>query len=250
MSTMYSRRAVVPIVRGPGYHERTYYPDVIRDAPAYRSSSEKLVAEGAAALSAAELFAVVFDSTSGSTEDVAELSARVIKEYGEQAVMSATDAEQLAKDLAVELPQAARIVAVGELGRRFHKKNDMTAPVLRSARDVFMFASGMRDLSKEHLRGIYLNPHYRVVHDEVISIGTVDANIIHPREVFKPALEYSAAAVILVHNHPSGETSPSDADIAITKQLVEAAKLLGIDLIDHVIVTKDDFKSVPIDYSR
>jgi len=106
----------------------------------------------------------------------------------------------------------------------------------------------MRTLSKEHLRGIYLNAHHKVIHDEVISIGTVNANIIHPREVFKPALEYSAAAVVLVHNHPSGEVGPSDADVDVTKQLIEAGKLLGIALVDHVIVTKDTFQSIALSY--
>ncbi len=81
-----------------------------------------------------------------------------------------------------------------------------------------------------------------------INAGTLDANIIHPREVFKPALEYSAAAVILVHNHPSGDVTPSSADLEITGQLVKAGKLLGIDLIDHVIVTKDSFMSIPAAY--
>ena len=83
-----------------------------------------------------------------------------------------------------------------------------------------------------------------MIHDEVISIGTIDANIIHPREVFRPALEYAAAAVILVHNHPSGNLEPSDADIAITQQLIEAGKLLGLDLIDHVIVSSKGFESI------
>ncbi len=86
----------------------------------------------------------------------------------------------------------------------------------------------MHDLPKEHLRGIYLNSHYKVIHDEVISIGTIDANIVHPREVFRPALEYAVAAVILVHNHPSGTLEPSDADIAVTRQLIDSGKLLGI----------------------
>jgi len=106
----------------------------------------------------------------------------------------------------------------------------------------------MRELPKENLRGIYLNAHHKVIHDEIISIGTVDSNIIHPREVFKPALEYSAVAVILVHNHPSGEINPSQADRDITEQLIKVGKILGIDLLDHVIVTKDNFFSIPVQY--
>ena len=124
----------------------------------------------------------------------------------------------------------------------------MEGYVVRTAEDVFEHAKDMRGLPKEHLRGIYLNAHYKVIHDEVISIGTVDTNIVHPREVFKPALEYSAAAVILAHNHPSGELEASPADVAVTRQLVEAGRMLGIPLIDHVIVTREGFRSVPGDY--
>jgi DNA repair protein RadC len=108
----------------------------------------------------------------------------------------------------------------------------------------------MRRLSKEHLRGIYLNAHYKIIHDETISIGTIDTNIVHPREVFKPALEYCAAAVILMHNHPSGDTTPSQADIDVTRQLVAAGRLLGIDLIDHIIITDTSFASIPVDYQN
>ena len=107
----------------------------------------------------------------------------------------------------------------------------------------------MRDLPKEHLRGLYLDNHYRLIHDEVISIGSLTSNIIHPREVFRPALEYSASAVILAHNHPSGIPKPSESDMAITLQIVEAGKILGIGLLDHVIITKTKFGSIPADYS-
>ena len=103
-------------------------------------------------------------------------------------------------------------------------------------------------LSKEQLRGLYLDAHYRVIHDEVISVGSVDANIIHPREVFKPALERSASAVILVHNHPSGVVTPSEADVEVTKQLVEASKVLGVTLLDHIVVAKDGYASIGVDY--
>ena len=106
----------------------------------------------------------------------------------------------------------------------------------------------MHELTKEHLRGIYLNNHHRVVHDEVLSMGTLDANLIHPREVFKPAVEYGASAVILVHNHPSGVVTPSVSDIDITKQLVDAGRIMGVSLIDHVIVGGGKYASVPVSY--
>ena len=219
----------------------------IHDLPSDEKPREKLVALGPKALTTAELLATVL-SVGTKREDVLTMSSRIIKEYGEKSILSVTDPEVLVRDLDIPIVKAMQIVATAELGRRFYQKNDASAPVIRTASDVFEYVRDMRELSKEHLRGIYLNAHYKVVHDEIISIGTVDTNIIHPREVFRPALEYATVAVILVHNHPSGSITPSDADIAVTKQLVEAGKLIGIDLVDHVIVTKHSFASVPVEY--
>jgi DNA repair protein RadC len=106
----------------------------------------------------------------------------------------------------------------------------------------------MRDLPREHLRGIYLDTHNRVIHDEVISIGTINSNIVHPREVFKAAIEYNAAAIILVHNHPSGVATPSASDIEVTKQIIEAGRIIGINLLDHIVVTHSGFVSIEADY--
>lgn len=220
----------------------------IHDLPDEGKPREKLAKHGPKALSTQELLAVVL-SIGTVKEDVVAMSNRIMREYGQMSIMSATDPKKLSEDLDIPIVRAGQIVACAELGRRFYKTNASASPTIRTAADVFDYVKDMRDLPKEHLRGIYLNAHYRIIHDEIISIGTVDTNIIHPREVFKPALEYAAAAVILVHNHPSGITKPSDADVAITRQLVEAGKLLGIDLIDHVIVTKKSFGSVSADYS-
>ena len=139
-----------------------------------------------------------------------------------------------------------QIVAVGELGRRFFERNRNGAVVIRTAKDVFEYVADMRVLTREHLRGLYLNAHYQLIHDEIISIGTVDANVIHPREVFRPALSCSAVAVILVHNHPSGVLKPSVEDTRITKQIKEAGAVIGIELVDHIIVGKDSFVSIKL----
>jgi DNA repair protein RadC len=103
-------------------------------------------------------------------------------------------------------------------------------------------------MPKEQMRGLYLNSHSRVIRDEVISVGTVGANFVHPREVFRPALESSAVAVVLAHNHPSGEATPSPEDIEVTNRLIQAGKIIGIRVLDHVIITKDAFTSVKADY--
>lgn len=220
----------------------------MRDLPDDDKPREKLLAHGPDALSMAELLAVVLN-TGTKKEEILSMTGRIMKEYGERNVLIQKDAKKLSEDLEIPIGKALQIVAIGELGRRsfLHSENGM--PTIRTAHEVFEHVVDMRGLSKEHLRGIYLNAHYKVIHDEMISIGTVDTSIIHAREVFRPALEHSAAAVILVHNHPSGVASANEADIFATQLLVEAGKILGIDLIDHVIVTKDSYSSVPVKYA-
>lgn len=223
------------------------YVITIRDLPDDEKPRERLMAFGPRGLSSAELLAVVFGSGT-KKEGVLEMANRVMREYGERSIMRQADPKKLANDLGLPLVKAMQVVSLAELGRRFYFQNVLASPTLRTAKDVFEYAIDMRTLPKEHLRGLYLNTHYKVIKDEVISIGTVDANIVHPREVFRPALEYAAAAVILVHNHPSGEMTPSAPDVAVTEQLIEAGALLGIDLIDHVVVTRTGFASVPAPY--
>ena len=136
------------------------------------------------------------------------------------------------------------------MGRRFFQDPGLGKPeFLRTAKQVFDYLHDMRTLPKEHLRGLYLDNRFRLVHDEVISIGGLDANLVHPREVFKPALDHGASAVILAHNHPSGSAEASDADRAVTAQLVEAGRILGIHVLDHIIIARHSFACVPADYS-
>ncbi len=219
----------------------------INDLPADNKPRQKLITMGPSSLKTSELLAVILN-TGTKKEDVLQMSERLIKEYGENNILSITDPQKIVQDFDIPLIKACTIVAVGELGRRYFKRNDSSRAVLRLAKDVFEYVKDMRDLPREHLRGIYLDSHNRVIHDEMISIGTINTNLVHPREVFRGAVEYNAAAIILVHNHPSGVVEPSDSDIAITKQLIEAGKIMGINLLDHIIVTKDSFGSIEADY--
>lgn len=228
-------------------NEQRNYTLTIHDMPDAEKPREKLVERGPDTLSVQELLAAVLN-TGTIKEDVLTMSRRIVRDYGEQSIVRLRSAKKFSQEMCVPLGKAVQILAAMELGRRFFERNTAAAPCIRTARDVFEYVTDMRELPKERLRGLYLNTHYKVIHDEIISIGTVDTNIVHPREVFKPALEYAAVAVVLVHNHPSGSLDPSEADTAITAQLIESGKLLGIELIDHVIVTKDGFTSVPAAY--
>jgi len=232
---------------GPEVKAPRRYDLRIKDMPADEKPREKLLKYGPGALSASELLAVVL-GTGTKKEGVLEMTNRILREYGDRTVIGNIDAKELSKTLDVPLIKAVQIVACGELGKRYFEKKEGTNMIIRSARDVFEYAKDMRDLPKEHLRGLYLNAHHKIVRDEVISIGTINSSIIHPREVFKPGIEFGAVAVVLVHNHPSGVATPSQADVDITKQLVEAGKIVGIHLVDHVIVARDSFASVEVDY--
>ncbi|MFA6459182.1 MAG: DNA repair protein RadC [Candidatus Paceibacterota bacterium] len=219
----------------------------IKDLPSDQKPREKLISQGPEALNIRELLVVILNV--GTTqEEVMEMANRIIRDYGEKSILSEKNAEKLAKELNIPVGKACQIVATGELGRRFYDRNTSGFSSVRNAKDVYEYLQDMRNLPKEHLRGLYLNSHNRVIRDEVISIGTINSNMIHPREVFRPAVESNAAAVILAHNHPSGEATPSAEDIEITKQLVEAGKIMGIQLLDHVVITKDTFASILANY--
>lgn len=220
----------------------------LRDLPSEEKPREKMIKYGSGTLTTSELLAVILN-VGTKKEEVLAMSRRLLKEYGDTAIINQKDPQKLKELLNIPLIKACQIAACFELGRRFFKTADGKKPlIIRTASQVYEYLKDMRDLPKEHLRGLYLDAHYQLMHDEVISIGSLTSNIVHPREVFRPALEYSASAVILAHNHPSGIAKPSDADIAITHQIVEAGKILGISLLDHVIITKNKFESVPVEY--
>lgn len=218
----------------------------VKDLDEVDKPRERLIKYGPSILAVEELVAILLN-VGTKKEEVMSMSSRILKEYGENSIVSQTNPKTLAKDLDIPIVKACQLISCFELGRRFFYKSNGGAVTLRSAKQVYEYLKDMRELPKEQLRGLYLNSRYRLVHDEVISIGSLTANIVHPREVFKPALDYSAVAVILAHNHPSGSAKPTAADIEVTKQLVEAGKILGIEVLDHLIVAKNKFVRIVID---
>ena len=227
--------------------QRRPYVLKIRDLPTEAKPREKLLQAGPDALSLGELLAVVFN-VGTKKEGVLEMSGRLLKEYGEKTLLREKDPKKISSILDIPLTKSCQLVACFELGRRFYQNPSGRPEFLRTARQVFDYLRDMRSLDRERLRGLYLDNHYRLVHDEVISVGSLTANLIEAREVFKPAFDHGAVAVILAHNHPSGVAAPSEADIAITKQLVEAGKILGVHLVDHIIIAEQKFTSVPVEY--
>lgn len=230
-------------------HAPQPYRIAVRDLPAEDRPRERLVAQGPQDLTVAELLAVVL-GVGKRGEDVLALSRRLLREYGERAITEQRDAKALAEAADIAPGKAAQLIACFELGRRLFQEpaRGRQQVFLRGIEQVVAYVAQMRELTKEQLRGLYLNAHYGVIHEEVISVGTLTGSLVHPREVFQPALAYGASGLILVHNHPSGVAEPSDADIAVTEQIVAAGRILGIALLDHVIVTKHSFTSIPVPY--
>lgn len=219
----------------------------VHDLPKDNRPREKLIKQGPEALSLQELMAIILN-TGNKTEGVLEMTNRIIREYGEKSIIEEKDAKRLSLELNIPITKACQIVVCGEIGRRFYEKNPSGFVTIRTAKDTYEYLRDMRYLPKENLRGLYLNSHNRIVHDEVISVGTMNSNLVHPREVFRPAIEYSAAAIVLAHNHPSNIVAPSSMDIEITQQLIAAGNILGIKILDHVIITKDTYMSIGMNY--
>ena len=236
---------IVPVVNEN--KETKQYILNIRDLPQEEKPREKLAQYGPEYLTAQELLAVVL-SVGTKKEEVFHMSERILKEYGTKTIASHTDPKKLSEDLDIPLVKSCQIIACFELGKRFFSSKKGELKIVRTPKQVYEHVLDMHDLPKEQLRGLYLDSHYRIIHEEIISIGSVDANIIHPREVFSPAIQRNASAVILVHNHPSGIVTPSKDDVEVTTQLVETGKILGVTLLDHIVVTKDEFRSIYVDY--
>lgn len=215
----------------------------VRDLPEPERPREKMLSAGPQDLNIAELVSVLWN-VGTRREDVMSMARRTLREYGEQAVLNELNPKRLSEVAGIPLAKACQLVAGLELGRRYYARRYGKAVYVRNIEQASDYLKGMGDSTKEQLRGLYLNSRYQVVHDEVISVGSLTANIVHPREVYKPAIEHGAVAVIIAHNHPSGSTEPTHADLEVTSQLKSAGELLGISLLDHLIVTADDCVSI------
>lgn len=156
--------------------------------------------------------------------------------------LSPVSAEEISLKCGLPEEESSRLAASIELARRLLMPDEGQGPI-RSPRDACQAAASIRLEEKEHFLTLYLNARNVMIHKETVSIGSLNANIVHPREVFRPAIARAAAALILIHNHPSGDVTPSQEDLNLTARLVEAGRLLGIEVLDHVIVSSRNYLS-------
>jgi DNA repair protein RadC len=215
----------------------------IKFLPEDQQPREKLINSGVQALNLEELLAIIL-GTGYKKENVLELSKRIFKDYGSKTITGYSRVSDVMTDFELPKVKACQLLACFEIGRRMFADKSIDIPTIRSPQDVWDFVSDMHNLKKEYLRGLYLNIKNQIIHDEIISIGTIDQSIAHPRDIFVPAIKYHAAAMIIVHNHPSGDATPSQADISLTETIKAAGELLSIAVLDHIIVTRSDYSSI------
>ena len=208
----------------------------IKDLPKIERPREKLISNGTQNLKDEELLAILL-RTGREGKNVLELAKQILRKYSKKRLLK-MKYEDLIKIKGINSAKACTILAAIELVKRALEKGEETLPIIQSTKDVIAQAVYMRDKTREHLMTIYLNARNEMLYKKPMFIGTLNANLVHPREIFQEALKQNAASVILVHNHPSGDPEPSQDDLEITKRIQEAGKIMGIEVLDHIIITK------------
>ncbi|HEX6308910.1 MAG TPA: DNA repair protein RadC [Longimicrobiales bacterium] len=209
----------------------------IREWPAAERPRERLYTDGAGALASRELLAILVGSGREGASAVDIAGSLLHSTGGSLRRLAAASPSELASQQGIGPAVAARISAALELGRRLAREGPLERTRIHGPREVYdLCAPAMRDLSQEEFRVLLLNTQHAVLREITITRGTLDASIVHPREVFRAAITECAAAMILVHNHPSGDPTPSPEDRDVTRQLAEAGRLIGIPVLDHVIL--------------
>ncbi len=203
---------------------------------------EKLEKYGVAKLADYELLAIILGSGIKGL-NVINLSKRVLKKIRTDGVGNMTFAKLL-DERGLGKAKVSQIIAFFELGKRLQSERN---PEIFSAEDVWKLCVDIRNSKKEHFVAFYVDTQSRLIEKQIISIGTLDSSLVHPREVFEPAISLHAASVIIAHNHPSGNLEPSMEDVEITKRLIHAGKILGIPILEHVIMTGSGYKVINID---
>jgi len=214
----------------------------IHDLPKEERPRERLVKFGEQALSSQELLQIIL-GRGVAGESVAVTAQKLLSQFGSLQKLAEAGIEELSSIKGIGLAKATQIKAAFEIGRRLstqtpsYKSKELTDP----EKVYQLIKSKIKDYHKEHFYIIALNSRNHSIAE--VSIGSLNASIVHPREVFAEAIKNKAASVIIAHNHPSGDPEPSDDDLVLTRKLVGSGKILGIEVIDHIIVAKNDFFS-------
>ncbi|WP_313801083.1 DNA repair protein RadC [Cytobacillus sp.] len=217
---------------------------MIKDFPQEERPRERFIQNGPQSLSIHELVAILL-RTGTKDESVLQLSNRLIKHFEGLRLLKDASLDEITSIKGIGKAKAIQLLAAVEIGRRISNLSCDDRYVIRSPEDGAKYVmNDMRFLSQEHFVCLYLNTKNQVLHKQTIFIGSLNASIVHPREVFKEAFRRSAASIICLHNHPSGDPTPSREDIEVTKRLSECGKIIGIEVLDHLIIGDNKFVSL------
>lgn len=215
----------------------------IHDLPKPERPRERLKKFGPEALSAQELLALII-GRGIPKKSVMNIAQELLIKFGNIKAISQATIEELSQIKGIGFAKAVQIKACFELGKRKYLEPELKDFDVKDPQSVVKaIRANIKDKAKEHFKLILLNTRNKIIGISTVSIGSLNASIVHPREVFKEAISHSAASVILAHNHPSGDPEPSEDDLTITKRLVEAGKILGVEVVDHIIISKNGYFS-------
>ncbi|MBD8037306.1 DNA repair protein RadC [Solibacillus sp. A46] len=205
---------------------------------------ERLIRQGAKSLSNQELIAILL-GTGTKKESVLTVANRVLINFEKLHNLKHATLEEIMDIKGIGEAKAVLLLAAIELGRRLATKDLEERFTIRSPEDAATFLmQDMTSLQQEHFVCLFLNVKNQVLHKQTIFVGSLNASIVHPREIFREAVKRSAASIICAHNHPSGVPTPSPEDVDVTSRLYEAGKIVGVDLLDHVIIGDHQFISM------
>ena len=217
----------------------------IRDLPVSERPRERLYRYGVENLSVPEILALILGRGIAG-ESVTVTSQRLLSRFGNLKGISEASIEELAGVKGIGPAKASQLMAAFELAKRLEDAEEPEKrPIVKTPEDVISVLGGrLKEKKREHFLVVLLDTRGRLIKVSEISVGSLDTSIVHPREVFREALSASAASVIFVHNHPSGEPEPSEDDITLTRRLAEVGELMGISVLDHVITGDRNFQSL------
>ena len=219
---------------------------LIKDLPVDERPRERLIKYGVETLSLQELLSLIF-GRGIKGESVIDLSRKIIGTFGSLDKLSQTSVEELKTFRGLGLAKACQLKACFEIAKRLINEENLNVNkniVIKSPRDIFpLLKEKINNFHKEHFIVTSLDSRNKVISIDIISIGTLNSSLIHPRETFEIAIKNHAAGIIICHNHPSGELKPSEDDLLATKNMINAGKLLMIEVVDHLIITKDEYFS-------
>jgi DNA repair protein RadC len=216
----------------------------VKQLPPEDRPRERLYHLGAQKLALPELLAVVLGRGTRDASALA-LAFRLLDGFGDVVTLGRAGVDELKNVAGIGFVRACQLVAAFEIGKRFAREPGTHTVAIRGPGDIArIIADDMKHLDKEHFKAALLNTKNQILKIVTVSIGSLNASIVHPREILKPAIAASAASIILVHNHPTGDPSPSREDVEFTRRFAKCCDLIGIQLLDHVVIGTNGYRSL------